>query len=441
MNFKKELLKNIFFKGINVLLTFVVTVLIVRLLGTQGNGIYSLFIANAAIIALIAGFSFNSGLTYYSAKNEFAPDALLNSAFVLLFLQILLILFAEKIFHSIFGFSFYVDINSASLSYWGALYLFGVLLNSYVTAIFTGNKWFDLLNIITVLTNIIFIIVFAYLLHEKNSNGIEHTLFILKSYILLIILQAAINLVFLFGKIRFRFRFSFLKPSQFKLVFIYASVAFFSNIFQFLAYRMDYWFINYFRTKDELGWYALAAKLNQVLWLIPMTIAAVIIPFTVNASGEFAEKIKLILRLQFNSYILLGIILSFVSPVLIPLIFGSDFQGTVLPFLILLPGVIIFTLTTILGAYFAGINRQDINLKISFICFFTILLGDIFLVPRFGKEGAAVASCVGYAVSGCISLYIFSKQSRDSVKELLVVKKKDFMLIKNLFVNNFKAHV
>jgi O-antigen/teichoic acid export membrane protein len=204
---------------------------------------------------------------------------------------------------------------------------------------------------------------------------------------------------------------------------------------------MDYWFINYFRTKDELGWYALAAKLNQVLWLIPMTIAAVIIPFTVNASGEFAEKIKLILRLQFNSYILLGIILSFVSPVLIPLIFGSDFQGTVLPFLILLPGVIIFTLTTILGAYFAGINRQDINLKISFICFFTILLGDIFLVPRFGKEGAAVASCVGYAVSGCISLYIFSKQSRDSVKELLVVKKKDFMLIKNLFANKFEAHV
>ena len=222
---------------------------------------------------------------------------------------------------------------------------------------------------------------------------------------------------------------------------MYASVAFFSNILQFLAYRMDYWFINYFRTKEELGLYALAAKLNQVLWLLPMTIAAVIIPFTVTASGELAEKIKTILRLQFNGYILLGILLAITSPILIPLIFSSDFHGTVLPFIILLPGVIIFTLTTILAAYFAGINRQDINLKISFFCFFTILIGDIFLVPRLGKEGAAIASCIGYAASGCISLYIFSKQSGNSFKELLVVKKKDFTLIKNLFADKFKAHV
>ncbi len=80
MNFKTELIKNILFKGINVLLSFVVTVLIVRLLGAQGNGIYSLFMANTAIIVLVVGFSFNSGLTYYSAKNEFSPGALFNSA-------------------------------------------------------------------------------------------------------------------------------------------------------------------------------------------------------------------------------------------------------------------------------------------------------------------------------------------------------------------------
>jgi len=177
------------------------------------------------------------------------------------------------------------------------------------------------------------------------------------------------------------------------------------------------------------------------LWLLPMTIAAVIIPFTVTASDELAEKIKTILRLQFNGYILLGIFLVIASPALIPLIFSNDFQGTVLPFIILLPGVIIFTLTTILAAYFAGINRQDINLKISFFCFFTILIGDIVLVPRYGKEGAAIVSCIGYAVSGFISLYIFSRQTGSSFRELLWTKKKDFMLIKNLFTNKLNVHV
>jgi O-antigen/teichoic acid export membrane protein len=440
MNFKQELVKNILFKGINVLLSFVVTVLVVRLLGPEGNGIFSLFMANTAIIALVAGFSFNSGLAYYSAKNQFAPGALLNSSILLLLFQMLLIFVSEKIFKTIFGYSFYLDLDSTQIAVWGWLYLFAVLLNSYITAFFTGNKWFDTLNILTVLINIIFIIVFASLIATKNSHSVEYSIFILKSYILLISLQAVINLIVLVGKIKFRFQLSFLKMEQLKKVLLYSGVAFFANIFQFLAYRMDYWFINYYQTKNELGLYALSAKLNQVLWLLPMTIATVVIPFTVTSREELSLKIKTILRFQLNCYFLLGILLAAVSPFFIPLIFGNDYAGAVLPFELLLPGVVIFTQTTILGAYFAGINRQDINLKISFLCFFTILIGDFFLVPRFGKEGAAIASSVGYALSGFTSLYTFSKLPGNSFKEQLFMKKKDFKTLQSLLLSKLRPN-
>jgi O-antigen/teichoic acid export membrane protein len=282
--------------------------------------------------------------------------------------------------------------------------------------------------------------VFSYLLYKNKPYGIEHTLLILKVYVLLIVLQTVLNLIILLKKIKYRFNFSYLKLKEFKLVFMYAGIAFFSNLFQFLAYRMDYWFINYFNNKEELGLYALASKLSQVLWLLPMAVAAVIIPFTVTHSGELIDKVKSIVRLQFNGYILLGIILAILSPIFIPIIFSHSFSGTVLPFIILLPGVIIFTTTTILAAYFAGINRQDINLKISFFCFFTILAGDIILVPRFGIEGAAIASSIGYALSGFSSLYVFSKQSGLSFKELLWVKKTDFILVKNIFTQKIFNH-
>ncbi len=441
MNFKKELIKNILFKGINVLLSFIVTVLIVRLLGTRGNGIFSLFIANTAIIVLAVSFSFNSGVTYYTAKNEFSDSKLLNSVFIILLLQVIFIVCASEVFRSIFGVSFYIDVNTPGLSYWGSLYVFSILLNAYVSAIFNGHKWFDLLNTATIITNLIFLIVFAFLLYQNSPQRFENTFQILRIYIGLISFQALLNFGILLKKIRFRFHFSILKPAQFKLIFAYAGVAFFSNLFQFLAYRMDYWFVNYFQNKDELGLYSLASRLNQVLWLLPMTIAAVIIPFTVTASEELMEKVKLIVRLQFNAYLLIGALLAVASPFLIPLVFGNDFKGTVLPFMILLPGVIIFTITTILAAYFAGINRQDINLKISFFCFFTILIGDFLLVPKFGKEGAAAASCIGYALSGFASLYVFSKKSGWNFKELLRFRKKDIMLIKNIFDNKQKEHV
>ena len=435
MNFKKELIKNIFFKGINTFLSFIITVLIVRLLGAEGNGIYSLFIANTAIIALIAGFSFNSGLTYYSAKKQFSNESLLNTVFLLLVIQLILIFLAEKIFQDIFGISFFLDSHSINFSIWGIFYVTTILLNGYLSAILTGNKWFDLLNIITIITNVVFLLVYAVLLFQNEDQSTIHTFLVMKIYILLIGFQTFIYLISLLKKIKYQFHFSFIKLSHFRLITAYAGIAFFSNVFQFFAYRMDYWFINYYNNKEELGLYALASKLNQVLWLLPITIAAVIIPFTVSNSDVLKNNVKVILRVVFNSYILLAVLLAVISPFMIPLFFGHAFTGSVLPFIILLPGVIIFSLTTILAAYFAGINRQSINLKISFFCFLVIFIGDFLLVPKFGKEGAAVASSLGYAISGISSLYIFSKQSATSFKEILLMRKNDILLIKNLILN------
>lgn len=433
MNFKGELIKNILFKAVNTLLTLAVTVLMVRLLGPTGNGFYSLFIANTAIITLIISLSLNSGLMYYTAKKQFSQTTLFNTAILILLIQLVLIIILGKIFEIVFGFSFYVNPGFSGIAFWGCTYLASLLLNGYVSAFFVGNKWFDRLNILTVLINVIFVLVFGIFFLKGFEINSENTVLVLKIYILLTAFQALLNVVVYLKEIKFRFTFSFLHLKQLKLVFTYAGVAFFCNLFQFFAYRMDYWFIDFFRNKEELGLYALASRLSQVLWMIPITIAAVVIPFTVTASVELKEKVKLVIRLLFNGYLMVGAILIFLSPVFIPFIFGSSFLGTVLPFIILLPGVIIFSINTVLAAYFAGINRLDINLKISFFCFLIILLGDFFLVPGFGKEGAAIASCLGYSFSGVYSLFVFSRQSQEGFKELLLIKRGDFRIVQNIF--------
>ena len=414
-------------------MSFIITVLMIRLLGAEGNGFYSLFIANTAIIALVISFSLNSGITYYVAKKEFSINTVLNTIAIILVAQLIIILIADKLFFAIFGFSFFADINLPGITFWGCIYLEAIFLSGYLTAIFTGNKWFDTLNILAVLTNLIFILVFSYLLFKNDIESVENSMFILKTYISLIAFQALLNLAVVLKKIHFRFTFSLLNWQQCKKLFTYAGIAFFCNFFQFLAYRMDYWFIDFFWNKEELGLYALAAKLNQVLWMVPITIAAVIVPFAVTSSKEVLVKVKIILRLLFNGYILLGILLLIISPFFIPFIFGNEFSATVTPFLILLPGVIIFSITTLLAAYFAGINRQDINLKISFFCFLIIMAGDWILVPHFGMKGAAIASSIGYSFSGMYSLIVFSKQSGWSFKELLLVKEDDVRMVKNIF--------
>ena len=108
MNFKKELIKNILYKGLNVFLSFGITIVIVRLLGTEGNGVYSLFMTNTAIITLVVSFGFNSGLVYYSAKRIFSPVTLINSSFLILLIQVIVIIIAEIIFLLLSAFRYLV---------------------------------------------------------------------------------------------------------------------------------------------------------------------------------------------------------------------------------------------------------------------------------------------------------------------------------------------
>lgn len=435
MNFFNELIKNVVFKGVNVILSFIITILFIRLLGTEGNGIYSLFNANITIIALVISFSLNSGITYYIAKNKFQNNALFNTIIFISILQVLIILILEKIFRTIFGFSFYLDINFPGLSLWGTLFVLAVLFNGYSSSMFAGKKWFDNLNIISVCFNVIFLSVFLYLYLKKENTDIQHTIWIIKVFIILSLVQAITTMVIFLKRIHYRPGFFILTLRQTKEILTYAGVAFFCNFFQFLAYRMDLWFIDFFRDKTELGLYALASRLSQVLWIVPITVAAVITPFAVTHPQESMQKVKQVLRVLLNSYVLLGLLILLISPVLIPLVFGHSFSGTVFPFIILLPGTIFFVMTTVFSAYFAGIRRLDINLKISIACFLIIFVGDILMVPGLGKEGAAIASSIGYAISGFSSLYAFSKLSGWNLKELLLLRKGDITALKKNLLN------
>ncbi len=156
-------------------------------------------------------------------------------------------------------------------------------------------------------------------------------------------------------------------------------------------------------------------KLNQVLWLLPMTIAAVIIPFTVTASDELAEKVKTILRLQFNGYILLGILLGHHKPDFDSFYFQQRFPRNRF--------TIYYSLT---GSYYFYIYHHSCSLfcrhqppgyqfkNLVFLFLYYTYRRYIYWCRKFGKEGAAVASCIGYALSG-LSHYMYFQKNQDGV--------------------------
>ncbi len=117
----------------------------------------------------------------------------------------------------------------------------------------------------------------------------------------------------------------------------------------------------------------------------------------------------------------------------IPLFFGESFFESLSPFVNLLPGYLLFSVNILLAAYFAGINRLRINFIGSTICFLLVLLLDLWLIPLYGMAGAAIASSVAYAAATFYSIFQFISITGKSVKEIFILHKDDWRMVKELF--------
>jgi O-antigen/teichoic acid export membrane protein len=89
----------------------------------------------------------------------------------------------------------------------------------------------------------------------------------------------------------------------------------------------------------------------------------------------------------------------FIFPYFIHYAVGDGYAASYLPFVYLLPGVLVFSINILLAARLAGKGNTTINMQGSALCFIIILLLDIWLIPSFNIKGAAIASSIGYSVS------------------------------------------
>ena len=106
-----------------------------------------------------------------------------------------------------------------------------------------------------------------------------------------------------------------------------------------------------------------------------------------------------------------------------------------LPFLILLPGVVLNESTDTLNAYFMGINRGW------FLSIFVVsslipqLILLVWLIQTWGIIGAAVATSMTLWISSFIKMTTFIKITKTDISEMLIIQKSDVRYIVN-FINS-----
>jgi O-antigen/teichoic acid export membrane protein len=219
-------------------------------------------------------------------------------------------------------------------------------------------------------------------------------------------------------------------PSRtaFRRALSFSLPAYLSNIVQMANYRLDLFFVAFFAGAAQVGVYAIAVVLAQLVWLAPQAVATVLLPSTAADQQDLqgnSERASLGARVSLWGGLGVGLVLAAVSGWVIPEVFGRSFAGSSSLLLWLLPGVCLFAPATVFASFIAGMGRPKLNLLVSGVGFVATICLDLLLIPVRGAQGAAIASSVSYSISAVVMAAIFLKVSTAGLSDIVLLRAED----------------
>lgn len=428
------LLLNAVYRIINVAVVFLTLLILSRLTGVEGYGVLSLVIVNAALFNLFSSFGADAGVLYHAASGDIPVRKINTIIYYILLWQLVILVIVECISFSLTGKGWLIKPGDITQWVLGGLFIVSISLNEKYTALLNGLRRFTLCSRIVLFANVFSLLVFTacYFILPAYELDDYITVYVALSFLQTIALFIAVRQFRPSGKT------TSITRTQLRLFFGYSLITLVTNSIQFLAYRIDYWFLDYFRDDKELGWYSLAVKLVQFLWVVPLVLAGIILPIVAAAREKpTVSKIMYASRTMFLINTVASIVLFVLIPWIVPVFFGEEFEASAHLFRVLLPGVLLFGGATIFASYFAGINQLRVNLMASSICLVIIVALDWLLIPAKGMLGAAIASTVGYGVTGLYYIAVFCGREKVSPLQVLIPAKGDWKRSKQLMADFF----
>ena len=205
----------------------------------------------------------------------------------------------------------------------------------------------------------------------------------------------------------------------------FSLIVFITNLVQFVAYRADFWLIDYFRNTEQVGVYAQANRFAQLLWVIPNILAGILAP--VIAKGFMSRSLMLIISriISFTNLFLMAVV-AIISWFFYQYFLGKDFSAGFKTLFLMMPGYYFFCLNILFAAWFSAKRLLWINFAGSSICLFLVLLFDWLLIPHLGINGAAIANTVAYSAAGFFHAAMFMRVTKTTLGEFLKFKKGDW---------------
>ncbi len=423
MQFRKAVQHTVLWKVLNTVITFLINVLLVRLLGAQLSGSFYYSLALLSLMILLQSYSLEAGIVYYGSKTNSVSGI---SFFILPWLLLQLVI-------SILILYYYTPVTVFRVM--AVIYVVSNLAILYCKGLYTAQKKFSTLNIVAGAVNFLLLTILGFMYFFDAPITSIRFLYVLPTaaffYICSFVLQAILLIAIFFFLNKNQSAVTGLDKKILKNIFTFSSIATVGNLLFFLVLRVDYYFVEKYCSGVALSNYIQVSKLGQLLVLLPAVAAAVVFPYAAGAEREesYLGKTQFFCRVITGCFIFFTLFIAVTGYWLFPMLFGSDFANMYTALLLYLPGFFSWCIITVLAAYLAGQGLIKINLIASSIALVVVITSDIILIPHWGINGAAVASSIAYFICMVYLLWIAKRKMQDTLYDFFVLQTTDIKMI------------
>lgn len=370
-------------------------VLCSRFLGSEVLGQISLLILNMAIIHTVSEIYTGSSMVYFIPRVNFKGLYLRGFVWILFCVPILSLVFylASPLLRPLVLHLVILAFLSAISNFHTYLVLGREAIRSYNLLVF-----FQPLSAVAVLCMAIFY------LHWHTINAALLALYISYSGSVIISLFLLASLEHKLDKD--------LRPSW-REILKRGFVNQLANLAHLLSNRYNYYVIAGISTA-MVGVLSSGTSLIESVWTVSAAISPLVLAKVANSSGG-REEARLSLQLARLSLLLSAIavlILLFIPVSFFTEILGEDFAAVKQVMLLLSPGVLALSFSSVLSHYYSGLGRQRVLLSANGLGLIVTLLSSYFLISRYGLSGACITASLAYVTQCLVLTLVFWREGR-----------------------------
>jgi O-antigen/teichoic acid export membrane protein len=200
-----------------------------------------------------------------------------------------------------------------------------------------------------------------------------------------------------------------------------------ANGLSLLALRADMFFLAFYLDAGAVGVYSIAVTLAELSWYVPTALNSILLP-KVASEGEEASldvTVRLTRTIWPFTLVVSGAV-GLAAVFVVPFLFGAPFRASIVPLVLLTPGIVFSAIASLPTAYMAGIGRPIDATKATLVNVIVNVVANVVLIPVLGVPGAALASTLSYGAGAVVIVFLFVRRTGVRVRNLLIPKMQDF---------------